>query len=100
MTPDWLKQLREKAEAATLAPWGCDDHPAHDNVNDSEGDPVLYAVGLEEDKRFIAAANPAVVLWLLDMLDEAVEMARTNYDPGPDFVEDFEAGPPTGETEE
>lgn len=79
MTDLDLSDLRAKAEAATPGPWefSPDDGSALDAdavvVLDEAGDEALIVTTWIEakDAEFIAAANPAVVLELLDRLERA-----------------------------
>lgn len=90
---DTLSKLRDLAGKATPGPWSCEGiyesmrgspdyahiHTAAHNV------PIAYVDHREEDAAFIAAANPAVVLALLDRLSAAeavVHIARMiNHGP-------------------
>ena len=75
MTPTERAELRRKAEDATKGPWRAnaptdeylDDHIIAANEFVCSFEPEIGVADLE----FIAAANPAVVLALLDALDAA-----------------------------
>lgn len=69
MTRD-MEELKRLAEAATKGPWAkfSEDRTWHDSttvVDDSEGEACVYARSVT-DARFIAAANPAAILALLE----------------------------------
>lgn len=96
MTPEQLKELRKAAEEATPGPWiGCgpsfgDYMPAYLNevVVDRQGEEDdCYEVcrspaGLDKesscDMAYIAAANPATILQLLDYV-ESLERDAARY---------------------
>jgi hypothetical protein len=75
-------ELRAKAEAATPGPWwtGMHDGFSH-TVEGSEADshPVAQRL-IQPDAEYIAAANPSVVLALLDALDAAHAEAKKAHD--------------------
>jgi len=70
---DALDQLRKLAEKASPGPWRCNDHlPGNEVLTYHEQDAVVVAFDMRcQDARFIAAANPAVVIALLDRLKSA-----------------------------
>lgn len=75
MTAPDLLQLRKLAEEAGSAemgdfPWYRMDEYATE-VLDQHNDIVAVCEGAEECAAFIAAANPSIVLWLLEKLEEA-----------------------------
>ena len=81
-TPD-VAELRRKAEAATPGPWEWDDDDERPGLRHGIGFGGLllrcgtwYGPG-EENASYIAAANPAAVLGLLDLLAHMTE-ARDN----------------------
>jgi hypothetical protein len=74
-TPD-VAELRALAEDADAGPWGQTDYYDEDDgcvchlVHSGDADQFRVALGLQEyNAAFIAAANPAAVLGLLDKLD-------------------------------
>ena len=81
-TPD-VAELRRLAEAATPGPWEWDDNHARPGLRHGRSfGGVLFRCGAlygpdAADAAFIAAANPAVVLALLDRLAHMTE-ARDN----------------------
>lgn len=82
MTVDKDK-LRQLAEAATPGPWFAS--PSHDHYkvlqdNDSGLLPEIAGVDERANTAFIAAANPATVLALLDELADAHQSAQYAWD--------------------
>lgn len=79
ITPELREELRRKATAAMPGPWRWDENKqlVSDAEVDSEGDPetvindpyVFHWRTGEDDRAYIAAANPAIVLALLDKID-------------------------------
>lgn len=61
-------ELRRKAEAATPGPWEIGDGCVQSTL---DGHPLVTVGQCDEDEQYIAAANPAAVLALLDQLDAA-----------------------------
>ena len=84
LTPETLAELRRLAEAATPGPWAT---AAFQLVIDVARRIDVGMCGHRDDAAFIAAANPAVVLALLDAaaerdrLAEAVERVRALHGP-------------------
>lgn len=94
MTLD-TKKLRDLANAATPGPWrwrfGCveqlsdagkgyplDTYPDCDTIQESQCHECGTAIGLgERNGEFVAAANPATVIALLDEIDEAKRLVAT-----------------------
>jgi hypothetical protein len=83
------KELRRLAEAATPGPWhtpgmGEIHRPNHDSIAQicfNGGDEDDDSCGTEADGTFIAAANPAAIIELLDELDAAnAEIAALKQD--------------------
>jgi hypothetical protein len=82
-----LKELRQKAEAATPGPWdyyleqGYEGNGVIITYSEDEsgmrsikGSVFKRLVADEKDKMFLAAANPATVLTLIDALEKTVKM--------------------------
>lgn len=89
---DPIEMLRKLAEAATPGPWsfgGCEQHPKEYNsscwvVRAAGGSIVSHD---RKNRAYEAAANPAVVLLLLDLVEASDKMregsttqTRRNYD--------------------
>ena len=80
MTPEFA-ELRRLAEAATPGPWEWDDDHARPGLRHGRSfGGVLFRCGAlygpdAGDAAYIAAANPAAVLGLLDALDERDALA-------------------------
>lgn len=91
LSPEALAELRAKAKAARPGPWTWTEDGTRQLVSqtavDSEGEPeivindpnVFHWETGEEDKAFIAAVNPAVVVALLDKI-EALEKLHEDRD--------------------
>lgn len=72
-------KLRELAQAATPAPWAVHHHEGYGWVlHSSERAAFVAGEWREEDGDFIAAADPATVLALLDALDRRESVAIEN----------------------
>lgn len=81
------QKLRELALAATPGPWECDDHNGRAAIETADGYAVAYPAAFANIKtelahgrldslataHYIAAANPTVVLALLDEIDQLRE---------------------------
>lgn len=78
-TPDWLTDMRAKAEAELARPEvsSLDTDGARERLQENMATHVAYC----------AAAGPKTVLWLLDILQREAE----HYDPG--VWAEYEAGP-------
>ena len=85
--------LREAAEIATPGPWYVHDKPCEDgnygiDTSDKEflAEAVVWwgfarqSIWREEDAKFIAAANPATVLALLDELEAAEQTSAARLE--------------------
>ena len=74
-TQEELSKLREAAEAATPGPWHAPGLGELHAENHDEIAQILYAhsdegfCGTDADANFMAAANPATVTALLDLID-------------------------------
>ena len=75
-----VAELRALAEDADAGPWGQTDYYDEDDgcvchlVHSGDADQFRVALGLQEhNAAFIAAANPAVVLSLLDERDALLD---------------------------
>ncbi len=111
--PQWLRDLRAKAEAATPGPWTDDiaigdverGVPRVSQCGESESLVATLADSRRRgpcDAEFIANANPETVLWLLHQLE--IAMAFVNEHPPDrrwrmDMERWFAAGPGQGATE-
>jgi hypothetical protein len=65
-----LAELRNLATAATCGPWHRDRLEPETVRTEQEGDIVIYETQHICDAAFIAAANPATILALLDMVEK------------------------------
>ena len=68
------KRLRELAQAATPGPWRVSAGNVHPRVKSGDGSFVMehrFGCRRYADAQYIAAANPAAVLALLDRLERA-----------------------------
>ena len=72
-----LQVLRGLAARATTGPWATDDHIVHRGDSPGfwhvfemlEDDPPLASCPLEDDAKYIAAANPAMIVMMLDRIE-------------------------------
>ena len=101
--PKWMSELRATAKAATPGPWlngdrveTCTDVDT-DHADIYREDPedgnctIACATCPPADAEHIAAANPKVILWLLDMLEHSAVAAKAGTW---EILEDaYEAGP-------
>lgn len=69
LTPEQLADLRQKANAATPGPWEKHEHCSFVITPDFPYIPKIGSTNMHEDAAFIAAANPAIILKLLDRID-------------------------------
>lgn len=77
MTPD-LEELKKLAEAATQGEWSCGRDPSHFDAPELVKPDGAFYVGVKmEDAAFIAAANPAAILALIERCERA-EAERFN----------------------
>lgn len=83
-TPD-LTELRRLAEAATPGPWesflDCGEWQITTVEEDTEDEITVATSPDGNDGSFIAAANPAVVLWLLNELEGMTNLAKSLAQP-------------------
>lgn len=79
MTKEQINRLRDLAGKATQGQWRC--HEDNSRVITSSLDPHMSLLGVDKDGQaivfeqndanFISAANPAAIIYLLDILDYA-----------------------------
>ena len=94
MTRDSLAKLRALAEAATPGPWTFEQPEClYESIwapNPAEPDALYDIPRNAEDQRFIAAANPAAVLSILDELAHIRRLAEEACDLANDVINEFE----------
>lgn len=88
-----LKDLRAKAEVANQEDWQVSKH----GVVHTENARICMADGYTTDSVFIAAANPQVVLALIDRI-ERLEAALVRGDSGFEALQLFAENEGRGET--
>lgn len=93
MTRDSLAKLRALAEAATPGPWTFEQPEClYESIwapNPAEPDALYDIPRNAEDQRFIAAANPAAVLSILDELARIRRLAEEACDLANDVINEF-----------
>lgn len=74
---DWIDNLERKAKAATPGPWSADGYGGGQQVTGATGTIFADTLTFHEDAEFIAAANPATILRLIEDLRRTKSGART-----------------------
>lgn len=93
-----MTDLRKLAEAATPGPWiaGDDEDSDYFLVGPHDGDEIVFRpvvkLHVQNNAYYIAAANPAAILALLDTIDKQRELLKTALLTIIEYGKDFHPG--------